>query len=366
MRPFAIYLFAAALLLTVGCNRPTSGVLSPESESAMELKTFAKKSVNRQEVFIKGKNGGWFRQTTQQKADGTLYLKDGAGKTFVRAEYEDGGYLMPEWFGARGDGETDDYPAFERAITAACETGASFVTQRKKYSLSRRIEFPSCFQEGMVWTGNGAELNNTVYVKSPGTTIRDVSVVKSPAEGFVWYRGQGGHFENLTAKGCQSAGFRLGGEKGSQVAWSTFVNLKAINNQDGLVLDGSFPKCWVNANTFTGIYSRLNSRYGVHLKGKANYNTWMGLHCEGNSRKNKDLPAMLIENSSENTFMGGQQVTHPGNPSPVVVDRGRLNNYFGGRYVADKAAGRIIQQSKSKIEGANLVPRKSKQKPKDK
>lgn len=364
MRTTVIFFFAAFFLFAIGCNRPTSGALNPESDAAMELKTFAKKSVNRQEVFIKGEGGGWFRQTTQQKADGALYLRDGAGKTFVRSEFKDRGYLMPEWFGAQGDGQTDDYQAFERAIATACETGASFVTQRKKYALTRRIEFPSCFKEGMIWAGNGAELNNTVYVKSPGTTIRDVSVVGSPAEGFVWYRGQGGHFENLTARKCASAGFRLGGEKGSQVAWSTFVNLKAISNLDGLVLDGSFSKCWVNANTFTGIYSRLNLRYGVHLKGTANYNTWMGLHCEGNSRENKDLPAMLIERSSENTFTGGQQVTHPGNPSPVVVDQGRLNNYFGGRYVSDKGAGKPIFHTKSKVQGANLVTRKRKQKPK--
>ncbi len=364
MRLTGIYLFMASALLLMGCSRTTGSGISPESNTAMELKMLARQSVNQPQVFILGKGGGWFRQTTKQKADGVLYVKDGAGKTFVRAEFEDGGYLMPEWFGARGDGQTDDYAAFERAIATACETGASFVTQRKKYALTRRIEFPSCFKEGMVWTGNGAELNNTVYVKSPGTTIRDVSVVNSPAEGFVWYRGQGGHFENLTARGCKLAGFRLGGEKGSQVAWSTFVNLKAINNQDGFVLNGSFPKCWVNANTFTGIYARLNLRYGVHLKGTANYNTWMGLHCEGNSRENKDLPAMLIERSSENTFTGGQQVTHPGNPSPVVIDQGRLNNYFGGRYVSDKGAGKPISHTKSKVQGANLVTRKRKQKPK--
>ncbi len=298
----------------------------------------------------------------EELIDDFLIVQRNDKKIYIREEYQTKGIIRPEWFGAKGDGKKDDYQAFVKAIKKVAEVEGTLVTGAKKYHSSKPITFPNAPRiKNCDWMGNGAVLDNEIIISGQDVTIRDLSVENSPGNGFSWFRGQGGYFYNLKASGCKKAGFLLGGKKGAQVAWACFHSLVAKHNNDGFILDGSHVKNWVNANICDAFIARANSRYGIYLTSKANYNTFNGLHCEGNGKEDENVPAMYIDRSRDNVFVGGQLVTKKQTVSSVVVDRGANNVYVGGRYVAgNNTSKKAIDAPRSKIEMSRQVIRKPK------
>lgn len=347
------------MMLTFSCQKKN---ISP----SMGLNIFKtveefKRSQSSLPCFIEALNGGFFVPSESTAApDNVLVLQQNNKRRYIREEYQTQGIIRPEWFGAKGDGKTDDLAAFKKAIDKVGQTQGVLVTGSKEYHLSQRILFPGTSRKGGAdWIGNGATLDNEIVVNRENVTLKDINVKDSPSNGFRWTRGQGGYFYNLKATNCKKAGFLLGGQKGAQVAWSSFYSLIAIGNEDGFIFDGSHDKNWVNANICDGFFSRNNRRYGILIKGVANYNTFNGLHCEGNGKEDKTVPAMFVDKSRDNIFVGGHLVTSHKGITSVVVDKGANNVYVGGRYVTGNSkSAKCIDAPNSKIEMSRQVIRK--------
>jgi hypothetical protein len=82
-------------------------------------------------IFISGTDGGWFRRDpsdTTSAEDGGSYcgtiIRDTVYATLgVWKRSFPGTYLLPEWYGAQGDGVTDDHTFFNNAILASLLRG---------------------------------------------------------------------------------------------------------------------------------------------------------------------------------------------------------------------------------------------------
>lgn len=101
-------------------------------------------------------------------------------------------------------------------------------------------------------------------------------------------------------------------------------------------------KNWCNANTFTGLWVRDNSRFGLVAHGGVAYNSFYGLQAEGNNTYDM---ATLDGEWALTKFFGGHIVggnqSEIGRKVPTVRVRppGRGNQWYGVRFVQQKYAG---------------------------
>lgn len=111
---------------------------------------------------------------TSSADDGAIVLVSSNGKRYKR-ELTD--HLNPKWFGAAGDGTTDDTAAFNDAIKAGLITGIRYISvPTAVYKINGTILVPSNYHidlHGAELRGAGVGVNNifeTAYVSS-GTTL---------------------------------------------------------------------------------------------------------------------------------------------------------------------------------------------------
>lgn len=174
----------------------------------------------------------------------------------------------------------------------------------------------------------GALINSTLLVRQTDQSIRGLRVDGAAGHGFDFYYGTGGHFQDLTAANCGSAGYRLGGAQDRQVANATFITCySAANTGQGWILDGSFLNNWVNANTFTGCLARDNGGIGWDLSagGAIEYNTFVGCEAENNVTYSVHVGSGI----AANTWTGGHMTTQARfDSSKNYVVGGRWANGF--------------------------------------
>lgn len=111
---------------------------------------------------------GFFRLRANDKKsadnDGTLIV----GRDGVRFGRLYEGPLNVQWFGARGDGKTDDTAALRKALSTAAETGEVAYIPRTSttYSISSTVRVPLVAGQQLIVESNGATIKPTANIKS--------------------------------------------------------------------------------------------------------------------------------------------------------------------------------------------------------
>ena len=240
--------------------------------------------------------------------------------------------------GARANGQDDDHPVLQAAVNKMKDAHVLSLPPGR-YHLSKPLSVS--VNRGVV-LGFGAILDNTLILRGREMRVLGVSVIGSPGEGFHIARGQGAHYEALCARENKGAGFMLGGGNNEQIAWANFIGCMAlINGGHGWHLDATHKRSWINANTFTGCWSRGNQGMGWFSEGHANYNSWMGCEVENNCKAMPDQPPVLL-GGGQNFLFGGHFKDTKLKGVAMRFTNGRDSMVFGGRYVG-------------RIEGASFV-----------
>lgn len=270
-------------------------------------------------------------------------------------------------YGALCDGVTDDSAAFTQAANDLSNGTISVLEIRGTCNLSSPwlLTGISHYQSKVIdaW---GAVLNNTVIVKASGLSIKGLSVVGSPSDGFVFLRGQGASHERLSARNNAGHGFYFGTRNGvyganSQVTNTVFLLPSAIANaEDGYHWDGdaSANRGWFNANTLIQPVSRNNTGSawqhttgaGPNGTSRTNYNTIISPQFEQNGA------IASFRGSRAFTFLGGHMVDK--NTAGDSVEFGDISYILGGRYVGDiinkNSENVILVNSSAPGEGARI------------
>lgn len=254
------------------------------------------------------------------------------------------------WFGAQGDGVTDDLASFQRAWDYVGRSGAAaMLVPPRRYHLSAPIVFGGGrdFVPSRI-DAYGAVFDNTVVIAGFRMSIAGMTVKRAPGEGFVFMRGQGAYHQALTAIECGGAGFLAGaiGTSGrqygqnSQVTRAQFDSLLAKGNAGpGWAVTGTAfqNRSWFNANQVNN-FSAIGNRgegfitvpgHGPKKGSTMNYNIFTNLNCEGNARI-----SLRLDIGRQNTFLGGHLVDKDENGYCVVFSQ-KGNLIYGGRYVGD-------------------------------
>ncbi len=249
-------------------------------------------------------------------------------------------------YGAACDGVTDDIQAFNAAWQDMANGQISALEISGKCHLSQPWVLQSnekTYKPKLI-SGWGAELDNTVVVSASSVSIKGLSVINAPKDGFAFLRGQGSSHERLHAEGNGRHGFYFGTDNGgygknSQVTNVVFNLLSSIaNSQDGFHWDGraGVNRSWLNANTFIQPVARDNigrswntvpGTGATGLVSRINYNTLIGAQFEGNG----GIPDFTTTRSF--TFVG----THIAdlNSAGESLIPGDISYILGGRIRGD-------------------------------
>jgi polygalacturonase len=241
--------------------------------------------------------------------------------------------------GAKGNGKDDNHALLQTAFDKLGESQVvSFPPGR--YHLSAPLVLSA---NRTVLLGYGAIFDNTIILRGKELRVLGLSVMESPNEGFRITRGQGGHFEALTAQQNGGAGILIGGNDNSQVAWANFAGCVAIQNKShGWHLDARNKRSWINANTFTGCWSRGNGGSGWFSEGKVNYNSWFGPEVENNCHSTPDAPPIWL-NGNENFIYGGHVKDTLFKGVAVRFRPGSHSMIFGGRFIGTVEGADFVQ-----------------------
>ena len=81
------------------------------------IKDIEKYKLSADQIFVMDvrEAGVFYRYTGTMKADGGVVIKDGLGRLWMR-EWDQANGVNPAWWGAKGDGVTDDIVAYEKAV----------------------------------------------------------------------------------------------------------------------------------------------------------------------------------------------------------------------------------------------------------
>ena len=112
-------------------------VVTLEDSAALKAYTGAATAIMLKQY---GREGMFIRQTTSRAHDGFMVFTDGNSNKWVRVT--EGGVLNVKWFGATGNGTTDDYWAIQRAIDYSVyedTTIKKVFLPSGNYSISRTI-----------------------------------------------------------------------------------------------------------------------------------------------------------------------------------------------------------------------------------
>lgn len=272
-------------------------------------------------------------------------------------------------YGAVCDGVTDDIQAFDAAWQDLLNfnIGSLEITGNCHLSQPWLLQSNVTTYKPVLISGWGAQLDNTVIVSASGVSIKGLSVVGAPKDGFVFLRGQGASHERLHSELNGRHGFYFGTDKGaygknSQVTNVVFSLMSSVaNGQDGFHWDGDADvnRSWLNANTFIQPVARRNVGRSWNtvpgtgptgLVSRFNYNTLIGAQFEGNG----DIPDFTTSRSM--TFLG----THIAdmNSAGESLIPGDISYIVGGRIRGDirnkTTNNAILVNSSAAGEGARM------------
>jgi len=273
-------------------------------------------------------------------------------------------YIYPQWWGARGDGSTDDYEAISKAVKAA--TGGRLYFKRGIYLTSKMIILPDhisidCDPQTIIKAAKPME--GIIAVTTPNYSIQQFNLKNMILDGnnladnclrlykvsmnnFVALEGisasralgdgirllacQGGSFRNVTASKNGGNGISVEGCNAAKLYAISGVNNKksGIRVSSFKDADGHF---YGGGCTLAAIHSEENAGHGVEIinLGGGNMVSLHGGWIEGNS-------ADGIRISQANANLNGVKITGAarGANFAVHLTSGGKANIFGCYYGA--------------------------------
>lgn len=250
------------------------------------------------------------------------------------------GPVSPEWFGATGDGVTDDSAAIIAAYTLLAASGG--IVQFGVGS----FKFSSALTPGASISFSGVGMAKSEVSDSPAqptrlikdgnftgiTLLRASSLENLILDGAAANGGDGVQilgancwFTNVSVFRQGSRGIVVGDQVGSlDTNWCNFSNVVArLNGSHGWFINNSVA---TNSNgcVFDGCRAWENTGNGFRL-GVTRYNSFTGCYAEGNI----DKGWKILANADRNNFWGCS--AEPIGAQHVVFDAGSVNNvWFGG------------------------------------
>lgn len=253
--------------------------------------------------------GGLFRWAETGIDDGGTVIVPGAnvgasGGCWKRVY---SGPFDVKWFGARGNGDTDDRPAIQSAINAAWAVGGEVFFGPGEYVCYSPLALPVDANSSLALIGSG--VRNAAHLTEPyGTRLRFAGGERDDfiAAIFTIYKIPVYRFENLSiigpgATGATTSGngIRISGTAVPRVVmsdvtvdnfpggngiwldaceYSTLKDVFVSRCQTGLRLTGAF-----NANTLINVAAGSCSEYGIYAENSASV-TLVGCTVQSNER----------------------------------------------------------------------------------
>jgi hypothetical protein len=118
---------------------------------------------------IQGSRFVYERENSTTPVDGGLLLASAAGGRWKR-EIAAGEAVSVDWFGAMGDGVTDDSTAINRALQAAGEGAVIEFTPGKTYLINRMLSY----EAGQTLSGYGATIKRGKQIKTTTSTAIEI------------------------------------------------------------------------------------------------------------------------------------------------------------------------------------------------
>lgn len=215
------------------------------------------------------------------------------------------GEVSVKWFGAIGDGVTDDTDAIQDAFDfIASNGGGAIYLPAGNYLVSSTLTWPNIYYIKMYGDGSSASGNGASQVSASRITYSG-SATCLQIHGTAWDANQvGGELRDLYIVGPGSGGSTIGvsllwasGSTGRIAYNNVFVDRFNIGYRMEAVLDGTFINCnargcstgWylegateaVNANDFISCAADSSS-VGVYMQNGVNGNRWLGGVIQGN------------------------------------------------------------------------------------
>ena len=327
-------------------------------------------------------SAAFFRSADRNMPDGTTDATNGGYWLLL----ED--VLMPEMFGATGDGKTDDSAAIAAAIAlAATRGGGEVLFGPRTYNIgSTTIAFadgviPRCSHATTIryWgIGTAIEINASVAPEWRGAEYQIPFVIRGARPNPDWNDQSdtttvGVCIKAMAYSGCYLFGARSFNQgvrleaTSSNIVCNTFTLGRIVNNRIGLYLKGS--AAWgVNQNIFLGgaciidsAYTAGAGRWHVYMEGpETNGNTFVGTNLEQGSAGTRSLYCDSSDNAFFNVRWEGIAETPgaieftttancnkiigytpiSGNDGPFetwINDTGRANCYWFGEVLMSKS-----------------------------
>ena len=279
-------------------------------------------------------------------------------------------FIYPQWWGAQGDGVTDDYEAIAKAAQAA--TGKVLYFKHGTYLTSQMIILPDqIFLDADPGTiiKAGKSMNAVITADvplSPNYGAQQFSIKNLRIDGnklanncIYLYKISMNNFpalDGISAYKAISDGIVLVACQGG-----SFKNIKTFDNGgNGISLFGC------NSATFYSLSSTANKKSGVYIsrftdKNGANYSggcTVTGLHCENNAEHGLEI--FKVINNSRVSIVGGWIEMNSADgvritSSPITIS-GML---FFGLGTGSNYAVHIMSGSQVCVHGCTLVGAKA-------
>lgn len=200
-------------------------------------------------------------------------------------------------FGAKGDGETDDYEAIQATIDSAAVTGAKVCLPTGRFAISNTLVVP----DGVIIEGEGKGStatqtptegsilmntgeNITVQIVGHNAGLRDLVVydtANESATGGVQILGKSYLVESVVLENILISGFTSGfglaltAEKSGGVTYNSFYDVRVRHAKTGILIEED-ETSFVNSNAFYhGAVSGGGFDYCLHVKG-GNNNVFKG------------------------------------------------------------------------------------------
>jgi hypothetical protein len=229
--------------------------------------------------------------------------------------------LNVRWFGALGDGTTDDTAAFQAAITAAATyRQCRVLVPSGHYRISQIV-----IKNGVYLVGEGTKKVGSTAAQVIGSWCQqtedtnDNMVVLDPARVGTWQESSGitgmrftGHDSNVSGSGLHTEGVRLGED--FQLNWCWFEDFA----DDGITIDaGTQPGMITNVHLFR------NGRYGINAYRGA-FDIWQSFEMANISGDSNGL-ALIRLATGMNSLINGSSFLIRNVKSEIGVDGTQQN-----------------------------------------
>ncbi|MDP5273561.1 glycosyl hydrolase family 28-related protein [Chengkuizengella axinellae] len=199
-----------------------------------------------------------------------------------------------KWFGALGDGSSDDTDALQNAVNFTLERGGNLYIPNGEFILTSQLNIIGALnitgnginQTILKWGGSDDGVSNLINIVSPDGRIDDFKIVDltvsgAPRHGFFLYDTHAWTFHNVKSERNGGDGFR------SEYCWKgSYYSCQAYRNgengfqstNEGQTVE--FISCWALSNTLAGIKPAQKS---IIAGGTVENNGLAGLHITNSS-----------------------------------------------------------------------------------